>query len=194
MKVVMIRPEDDAETRTLSAWAARANASISANDDWTGSKATAANLRHSLRKNPAYELIAFYGHGEYDHLVGHSASRLIHVGGAGGVEPAELTGRNLYAVACRAGAVLGPALKAKNCHFVGYKEDLCWVPDFEEDFGTVVNKGLIAWATQEKTSEQIESQLKEDWALLRKEAMHGAKRSFLVAVAANWNKDYVCSY
>ena len=198
MKVIMIRPAYDDETRTMNKWGASVMASVPKSDDLTGSLATEVNLRRSLQKNPPAELIAFYGHGEADHLVGHlsgasSTSAVVHASGPG-VLPTELSGRNLYAVACHAGTRLGPALKAAGCRFVGYSSDFVYAGGFEDDFEKVVNNGLIAWATRGKTSTRIKRQLKEDWDRLRKDASRGARSNFLVALAANWNRDYVCSH
>jgi hypothetical protein len=202
MKVIMVRPRYDDVTRTLNGWAGSAIQRISVSDDLTGAQAVEVNLRLSLENNRTAELISFYGHGGVDHLIGHaqgtsSTGPVINTKGPG-VLPPELSGRNLYAVACHAGAELGPSLAAAGCRFVGYNMQFAYAGGFEGDFERVVNRGLIDWATQGMTGTQILDQLKAEWAALRKDmslgSRKGVKNSFVVALAAHWNYDCACSY
>jgi hypothetical protein len=85
-----------------------------AGEDLSDALAIESNLRQSLLKDSSAELICFYGHGEVDRLVGHGSQGsvpglVIHTKSPG-VRPTELAGRNVYAVACHAGAQLGPSL------------------------------------------------------------------------------------
>lgn len=203
MKVIMIRPSYDNVTRTLNSWAASAKGSISLDlsDDLNGELATETNLRTSLQVNPPVEMVAFYGHGDVDHLIGHGRGPsglrpVVHKGGPG-VLPNELPGRNLYAVACWSGAELGPALATAGCRFVGYCENFSYVEGFE-DFKNVVNRGLIEWATKEKTNAEIHAQVKDDWAALRRRFSiadrKGEKNAFMAALCALWNHECVCTF
>jgi hypothetical protein len=202
MKVIMVRPSYDNVTRTMNGWAARAIETISITDDLTGELAVEPNLRISLRSNLSTEVIAFYGHGKFAYLLGHSSGAssvkpIVNVRKPG-VRPSELRKRCLYAVACHAGARLGPALAAEGCHFVGYNRKFSYVSGFEEDFENVANRGLIALATQGKTNTQVLTQLKVEWAEIRDDASTGSKKNlknaFLAALAAKWNHDCACSY
>jgi hypothetical protein len=202
MKVIMVRPKYDDVTRTLNGWAGSAIGDISISDDLNGGAAVEAKLRTSLEKNRETELVSFYGHGSSTYLISHSllarvAKPLINANSPG-VLPKELAGRNVYAVACHAGAVLGPALSAARCHFVGYNMQFAYAVGFEEDFGGVVNRGLISWATDGKTAAQVADQLKEEWSALRRELSIGSRKTvanaFLAALSVNWNLAGVCSY
>lgn len=201
MNVIMVRPKYDEVTRTLNGWAASAIGNICVIEDLNGETAVEAYLRSSLEKNRAAELISFYGHGAVNHLFGQvlavSRSNPVINTSSPGVLPTELAGRNLYAVACHAGAGLGPLLSAAGCHFIGYNMQFAYTEGFEKDFGAVVNRGLVSWA-QGKTSAQVLDQLKEEWSALRRELSIGSRKtaanSFLAALSAHWNHGCVCCY
>lgn len=203
MKVIIIHPTHDDVTRDLNRWASSVLDSVQVGDDLAGASAAEANLRQSLLDNPSAELVGFYGHGEVDLLVGHGSggattAPIIHIREPG-VRPSELSHRNLYAVACHAGAELGPALASVGCSFVGYDQKFAYAIEFEGEFARVVNKGLVEWANVAgKTGTQIGALLKDEWAALRKEATQGprkgTKSGFLIALAAHWNHGCVCSY
>src|SRR5437660_1253060 len=97
----------------MNAWARRVRISVFTARDLDGFSATEKNLRQCLQDLPDAEMIAFYGHGSPESLVAKNSAKveipLIHVSGPG-ILPTELAGRNLYAVACRAGSKLAPAL------------------------------------------------------------------------------------
>jgi hypothetical protein len=169
VKIVFVRQSYDELTKILNAWAKRAKPTCSIAMDLDGFAVTEGNLRACLNTQPDAELVAFYGHGTQESLVVQGKTKsdipLIQVSGPG-VSPKELAGRNLYAVACNAGARLGPALAAAGCHFVGYKRKFFVVPQFEEEFGNVVNRSLISWAVEGKTRSEIRKQLRREWLQL----------------------------
>jgi hypothetical protein len=156
----------------MNAWAKSARISVFTARDLDGFQATEANLRQSLADTPDAELVAFYGHGSPESLVAKNSANieisLVCIAGSG-VTPKELAGRNLYAVACRAGEKLGPAIAKANCRFVGYRKDFYIVPNFEREFGSVVNRSLVAWAVERRTHRQIRQQLRRDWLQLSQE-------------------------
>jgi hypothetical protein len=199
VKVILVRPAYDDVSQTMNLWARRAKVGIYTEYDLDGFSVSEENLRRGLQAFPNAHLVAFYGHGEPDSLVVKNRdgvqSPLIHVTGPG-VIPQELAGRNLYAVACHSGSNLGPALAAVACSFVGYEKDLTIVPDFEREFGDVVNRCLVAWATETRTSAQIGEQLSRDWLQLSDNlsGSEGGKSLWLAVLAAFWNGHRVIAY
>lgn len=200
MKVIFVRPAYDEVSQKMSAWAEEVKLTVDHEDDLEGPLASVENLRRSLQTRPSALLVAFYGHGKPDSLItmdaGGTECPLIHITGPG-VVPQELGSRNLYAVACSSGAELGPALAAAACSFVGYENKFAFPPDFEREFGDVVNRGLISWATEEKTSTVVGEQLTENWRTLSDELSFGEghrKNLWVAAFAALWNSDKVRAY
>lgn len=202
MKVIMVHPAYDDVTYTLSRWAEKAIAYLPISDNLSGEFAVETRLRLSLANNENTELISFYGHGKPDFLIGNSkeTSSLKPVISTTepGVVPSELTGRKLYAVACHAGAVLGPSLATAGCAFVGYNMQFSYTRGLEEDFEKVVNKGLIDWATKNKTCTEILDQLRSEWGALRTDLSIGSrktvKNAFMAALSAHWNHGCVCCW
>jgi hypothetical protein len=169
VKVILVRPAYDRETRAMSVWAERAKMELDIEEDLEGPSASEEELRRTLRTHATVSLIAYYGHGEPDLLLGkfgsESTSPLIHVR-APGVVPDELRERKLYAVACKSAADLGPALAAAGCAFVGYLGGFSFPLEFEKEFGNVVNDSLESWAREEKSSAEIGNELREAWFAL----------------------------
>ena len=203
MKIVLVRPSYDYVTQTMNAWAKTVRVGIFTAHDLDGFSATEKKLRECLQNSPDAELIAFYGHGSQESLIVRNSAKvempLIHVSGPG-VLPNELHKRNLYAVACLAGAKLGPALASANCRFVGYLKNFMVVPHFEREFGTVVNRGLLAWANEGKTGAQVRKQLRRDWLKLSDDLVdfdfHGNAQQeryrFIAVTSALYNGLCVC--
>jgi hypothetical protein len=202
MKVIMVRPIYDEVTATMSGWGSNAIQELSPSDDLSGEFAIEAKLRSSLENNRTTDLLAFYGHGMPRFLVAHpqvtaSSEPLINADHPG-IQPAELAGRKLYAVACHAGAELGPLLANSGCTFIGYHTQFAYAKGFEDDFERIVNHGLAKWATNAKTCSEILNQLQEDWRALKKDHSVGSRKSakdaFLAALAAHWNEAGVCCF
>jgi len=188
----------------MNAWAKKAMVAGFIAMDLDGLAVTDDNLRACLNRLPDAELVAFYGHGTQDSLVVQGKTKseipLIQVSGPG-VSPKELAGRNVYAVACNAGARLGPELAAAGCHFVGYKKKFYVVPQFEEEFGNVVNRSLISWAAKGKTRGEIRKQLRREWLQLSESLEDKNLRDvtkeryrFIAVAFATVNGGRVCSY
>jgi hypothetical protein len=202
MKVILVHPAHDQGSQRLSNWLASVLSNLDVTANLTGVGASEENLRKSLSNAPEAGLICFYGHGEVDYLLGYDSAGnpppLIHVR-APGVEPSELSNRNLYAVACYAGVQLGPALGGARCNFVGYRDKFQYVIERQDDFAKVVNVGLVEWASKPgKTAGEITDLLKAEWAALRKaairEALNHVPNAFLVAHTAHSNYNCLCSY
>jgi len=177
VKVIFVRPAYDEVSQAMSAWAEEAKMGIDHESDLEGSSANEGELREALQIHPNATLVAFYGHGEPNSLLTKGSDEtecpLVHVTPSG-VVPEELSGRNLYAVACKAGAQLGPALAKVGCSFVGYEEEFTFPLGFEEQFGALVNRGLRSWAAEEKTSDVIGEELREAWFALSETLSSGA--------------------
>jgi hypothetical protein len=203
VKIVLVRPSYDYETQTMNAWAKTVRVGLFTAHDLDGFSATEKNLRQCLQNSPDAELIAFYGHGSQESLVVRNSAKvetpIIHASGPG-ILPRELNSRNVYAVACLAGVNLGPALASANCRFVGYLGNFMMVPHFEREFGSVVNRGLLAWANDGKTGAQVRKQLRRDWLRLSDDLadihFHGdaqkERRRFIAVTAALYNGLFVC--
>jgi hypothetical protein len=168
VKVILVRPAYDRETNAMSVWAERVKfeLDLEPEEDLRGPSANEQELRKALQRHATASLIAYYGHGEPEFLPGKwngdLTSPLIHIR-APGVLPEELRGRKLYAVACKSARDLGPALADVGCAFVGYVEDFSFALEFEKEFGDVVNRSLLAWTREEKSSEEIGDELQEAW-------------------------------
>jgi hypothetical protein len=204
VKILFVRPSYDELTKILNTWAKRATLKCSVAADLNGFNATEGNLRARLNTHPDAGLVAFYGHGTPESLVVQGKSKrdipLIQVSSPG-VSPEELDGRHLYAVACNAGARLGPALAGAGCHFVGYNKKFYVVQQFEEEFGNIVNDSLVSWAVEGKTRSQIRKQLRREWLRLAdnlegKILQDPNKQMyfFIAAAFASRNAGGVCSY
>jgi hypothetical protein len=203
--VILLSPIYDYVTRTMNAWARIAKVGVYTAYDLDGYSVTEENLRSCLQKFPAAELIVFYGHGEPDCLLVKSiegvGTALVHTVGPG-VLPVELRARHVYAVACHAGSKLGPALASASCHFVGYKGGLSVVKYFEDYFGKVVNAGLVSWANEPKTCNEIRDQVRNEWlqlsdALVLEKFFENSQRrryKFLAVKEALKNGERVCAY
>lgn len=201
MNVILVRPIYDEVTATMSGWASKAIGELSPSDDLSGELAIEAKLRSILESNRA-DLLAFYGHGMPRFLIAHpqvaSSSEPLINADRPGIQPIELAGRKLYAVACHAGAELGPLLADAGCTFIGYDMQFSYTPGFEEDFERTVNHGLVKWATNTKTCSEILDQLKGEWRALKKDFSIGsrktAKNAFLAALSAQWNEACICCF
>lgn len=204
MKIVIARPSYDEITEIMNAWAQKAMPQCTVAMDLNGPSVTEENLRACLKNFPDTKLVAFYGHGTQESLVNQGEDSgevpVIHTQRPG-VTATELKGRSVYAVACNAGAKLGPALAAAGADFVGYKRKFYVIGRFEEEYGRVVNGGLVSWATSGKARGEIRKQLRSEWlelsdSLESKEISDPAKQRFrYIAVAfATLNGSRVCAY
>jgi hypothetical protein len=127
--------------------------------------ATIEKLSIALQQHDC-RLIAFYGHGLEDSLLGQpngmaGDSAIISVLSISRF-PKELAGRKLYAVACLAGSRLGPALRSVDCEFIGYSEALAVPTLFENDCKAIINEGLLQWIRGSST-EAVCERLRDLW-------------------------------
>jgi hypothetical protein len=168
IEVILVRTNYDPSTALTNKWAAELPTMLNILHDLESDEATADELRSALATVKGPALIAFYGHGEKDHLVAQETAlhsvppRLITVRGDG-VLPDELRRHNVYAVACWAGAQLSHALGRKKCSFVGYKYEFMF-PDsgLVNDFMKIVNDAFCLWA-KGGTAKEVGQQLRREW-------------------------------
>jgi hypothetical protein len=206
LEVILVRPAYDQETKAMSKWAeiVKVQLDIEPKEDLEGPSANEEELRKVLRRHDkaASIIVAYYGHGEPKLVLGKwngdATSPLIHVR-APGVVPEELRGKKLYAVACEAAGDLGPALADVACAFVGYLGRFSFSMPFEKDFGEVVNRSLVTWAseTKSKSSREIAEELREAWYELAEKffSVGGRRKQFLdAALVATLNARFVRSF
>src|ERR1700733_9203415 len=100
--IIFIRPAYDPPTKSMARWAQKSINVTSEKHDLAGSSAKETNLRKSLLEHRNAQLIAFYGHGGSNCLIGYdpagSGIPIVHVTGPG-LLPNELKGRKLFATA-----------------------------------------------------------------------------------------------
>jgi len=200
--MIIIRPAYDRETRATHAIAGLIVPQLPLCRDLSGSQATRLNLQRTLQQNPTVTIVAFYGHGEKDRLFGHSLWNLV---GRSLVRseptkllPPEVVSRNVYAVACRAGVLLGPALARSGGRFIGYNDDFVLTIGFEAEFGAVVNDVLLALTQNWGSPNSCQAVLADAWNKLIDDFTYGAKsdipRAFLVARDALVNREGVAAF
>src|SRR5437879_4286961 len=70
VKVILVRTAYDRETRAMSVWAERAKMELDTEEDLKGPLASEEEVRKALQAHATASLIAYYGHGEPDFLLG----------------------------------------------------------------------------------------------------------------------------
>lgn len=165
IKVVLVHTNHDLQTELTNSWALEVISKISVTHHLHGEEVNAGRLREKLQGLDT-AIIAFYGHGSDAELLAHQLTpgqRAVLVGVSGNcILPSELALHKIYAVACSAGAKLGPALKVAGCEFIGYSEAFLIAPAFEDKFKSIVNNALIDW-TRGATTSEVCNALRRAW-------------------------------
>jgi hypothetical protein len=185
-------------------WAAEIVATGIVRADLEGASATLTALDAEMLRHSDCTLIAFYGHGLEDSLLGQPVTMsnptpIVGVSNSS-VFPSQLAGRKLYAVACLAGSKLGPALRSINCEFIGYSEALVIPRLFENECKSIVNEGIVKWASG-TSAQAVYEKLRELWLAMAKSCgQKGSKRHInlshrsMAGAFAYYNREAVCCY
>jgi hypothetical protein len=179
--VILIRPAYDRETRMTYEMAASAKSRLSLSADLGKQLATTVDLQQALQEDGSVTVLAFYGHGGPDRLLGHPWCYVIDrsvVSSSGPrLIPPETEKLQIYAVACRAGGQLGPRVASCGGRFVGYSDDFVVTYGFEKDFGIVINDILITLVKDWGTPQQCQDLILSKWNELIDDFSLGPKSS-----------------
>ena len=140
--LVVVSPSYDDETRIMSGWAERLVGGLSVGGAGrghylNGSEAVRDPLEDLLEalgseNPPECSLLAFFGHGKQDQLIGHDRAPAIDVHNCG-----VLSGWVVHAYACHSARRLGAECVSKEVEcYMGYVDEvwLAWDGDTEECF------------------------------------------------------------